>query len=125
MGIYIGDKKYGLCMGKDNFIKTITLESSHESDSLGNPSYWANYLKLPLLSDSSDRNLYVVVFEGNHATNTSYRVDFAVYYRNNSSILCVSVRNNGTNSMHQYSTARSLWASTDTVIKVYKIPTVE
>jgi len=103
--------------------KTITLADSHESDSKGNPSYWANYLGLPLLSDSSDRNLYIIVFEGNQAT-ANYRVDFALYFRYSSTIGCLSIRNNRTNYMSQYGTSRSLWASTGTVLKAYEIPTI-
>lgn len=104
--------------------KTMTLAESHESDSKGNPIYWANYLGLPLLSDSSNRNLYIVVFEGNQAANTSYKVDFALYFRYSSTIGCLSVRNNRSNNMSQYGTARSLWASTGTILKAYEIPAI-
>ena len=104
-------------------IKTVTLDSAHESDSIGNPVYWSQFLELPLVSDSSDRNLYMVVFEGNQAS-VVYRVDFEVFYRGSSSIICLDVRNNRSNSNDQYKTNRSSWASIGTVIKVYKIPAV-
>ena len=104
-------------------IKTVTLDSAHESDSIGNPVYWSQFLELPLVSDSSDMNLYMVVFEGNQA-NVKYRVDFGVFFRDSSSIFCLDVRNNRSNSNGQYSTNRSSWASVGTMIKVYKIPAV-
>ena len=107
-------------------IKTVTLDSAHESDSIGNPVYWSQFLELPLVSDTSDRNIYVAVFEGNQASYANYKIDFAFYFRNGIGIeiACFSVRNNRDDGMSQYSTARSLWASIGTVIKVYKIPAV-
>ena len=104
-------------------IKTVTLDSAHESDSIGNPVYWSQFLELPLVSDSSDRNLYMVVFEGNQA-DVNYRTDFEVFSRGSSSIICYDVRNNRSNSDNRYVTYRSSWASVGTVIKVYKIPAV-
>ena len=123
MGIYVGNKRYGLCLGKGNLIKTVTLDSAHESDSIGNPVYWSQFLELPLVSDSSDRNLYIVVFEGNQAS-LNYRADFEVFFRNSSSIACYDTRNNRSNLITTYQTNRSSWASVGTVIKVYKIPSV-
>ena len=104
-------------------IKTVTLDSAHESDSIGNPVYWSQFLELPLVSDSSDRNLYMVVFEGNQAS-VNYRTDFEVFYRDSSSIICLDVRNNRSNLNDKYLTNRSSWASVGTVIKVYKITAV-
>ena len=104
-------------------IKTVTLDSAHESDSIGNPVYWSQFLELPLVSDSSDRNLYMVVFEGNQAS-LNYRTDFEVFCRNSSSINCFDARNNRGNLDAKYLTYRSSWASVGTVIKVYKIPAV-
>ena len=104
-------------------IKTVTLDSAHESDSIGNPVYWSKFLELPLVSDSSDRNLYMVVFEGNQAS-VNYRTDFEVFYRGSSSIFCFDARNNRGNNIIQYNFNRSSWASIGTVIKVYKIPAV-
>ena len=100
-------------------IKTVTLDSAHESDSIGNPVYWSQFLELPLVSDSSDMNLYIVVFEGNQAY-VNYRTDFEVFARGSSSIFCLDVRNNRSNSHGIYETNRSSWASVGTVIKVYK-----
>lgn len=104
-------------------IKTVTLDSAHESDSIGNPVYWSQFLELPLVSDSSDRNLYIVVFEGNQAY-LNYRTDFEMFYRDSSSIICYDERNNRSNRNIAYLTNRSSWASVGTVIKVYKIPAV-
>ena len=117
-------RRYMGGMNMDKYlIKTVTLDSAHESDSIGNPVYWSQFLELPLVSDSSDMNLYMVVFEGNQAS-VVYRVDFEVFYRGSSSIICLDVRNNRSNSNDQYKTNRSSWASIGTVIKVYKIPAV-
>lgn len=119
-------RRYMGGMNMDKYlIKTVTLDSAHESDSIGNPVYWSRFLELPLVSDSSDMNLYMVVFEGNQAS-VKYRADFEVFFRNSSSIACFDVRNNRENlgTGNQYSTNRSSWASVGTVIKVYKIPAV-
>lgn len=117
-------RRYMGGMNMDKYlIKTVTLDSAHESDSIGNPVYWSQFLELPLVSDSSDRNLYMVVFEGNQAS-VNYRTDFEVFYRGSSSIICLDVRNNRSNLNNQYLTNRSSWASVGTVIKVYKIPAV-
>lgn len=116
-------RRYMGGMNMDKYlIKTVTLDSAHESDSNGNPVYWSQFLELPLVSDSSDRNLYMVVFGGNQASN--FRTDFEVFFRNSSSIACFDVRNNRSNFNNQYLTNRSSWASVGTVIKVYKIPAV-
>ena len=104
-------------------IKTVTLDSAHESDSIGNPVYWSQFLGLPLVSDSSDRNLYIVVFEGNQAS-LNYRADFEIFFIDSSSITCYDVRNNRSNRNSTYQINRSSWASVGTVIKVYKIPAV-
>ena len=104
-------------------IKTVILDTSHESDNIGNPIYWSQFLKLALLSDASDRNIYMVVFEGNQAT-LNYRVDFEVFFRDTSSIRCLDTRNNRINTTASYAENRSSWASAGTVIKVYKIPAV-
>ena len=104
-------------------IKTVTLDSAHESDSIGNPVYWSQFLELPLVSDSSDMNLYIVVFEGNQA-KVEFRTDFEVFSRGYSSIICWDVRSNRRNSNNGYVTYRSSWASVGTVIKIYKIPAV-
>lgn len=119
-------RRYMGGMNMDKYlIKTVTLDSAHELDSIGNPVYWSQFLELPLVSDSSDRNLYMVVFEGNQAS-LNYRTDFEMFYRNSSSIVCFDVRNNRGNigNGNQYLTNRSSWASVGTVIKVYKIPAV-
>ena len=120
-------RRYMGGMNMDKYlIKTVTLDSAHESDALGNPYYWSNFLELPLVSDTSDRNIYVAVFEGNQTSYANYKTDFAFYFRNGNGIgiTCFSVRNNRSDGMSQYTTARSLWASIGTVIKVYKIPAV-
>lgn len=117
-------RRYMGGMNMDKYlIKTVTLDSAHESDSIGNPVYWSQFLELPLVSDSSDRNLYMVVFEGNQAS-VNYRTDFEVFYRSSSSIICLDVRNNRSNLNEKYLTNRSSWASVGTVINVYKIPAV-
>ena len=117
-------RRYMGGMNMDKYlIKTVTLDSAHESDSIGNPVYWSQFLELPLVSDSSDMNLYMVVFEGNQAS-VNYRTDFEVFYRGSSSIICLDVRNNRSNLSDKYLTNRSSWASVGTVIKVYKIPAV-
>lgn len=114
----------GMSMDK-YLIKTVTLDSSHESDFTGNPVYWSQFLELPLLSDTSDRNLYMVVFEGNQAT-LSYRGDFEIFFRQTTDLQVKSIgfRNNRTSMTSAYSTSWSFWASAGTVIKVYKIPAV-
>ena len=105
-------------------IKTVTLDSAHESDSIGNPVYWSQFLELPLVSDSSDMNLYLVVFEGNQAY-INYRADFELFYMNGAgNMACLDVRNNRSSYLQSYATSRSSYASIGTVIKVYKIPAV-
>lgn len=101
--------------------KTITLAESHESDSIGNPVYWAQYLELPIAGSTPDSTLYVVVFEGNNARST-YRTDFEVfYYASSKHKYCLDVRNSRTNiKSESFSTNRSSWASTGTVIKCYR-----
>ena len=106
-------------------IKTVTLDSAHEADNIGNPSYWSTFLEIPVVSDDTDRNYYLCVFENNNASTQNYRVDVAMYYRNiSNNVYCVYIRNNrGTVSLSM-STMTSLYASVGTVIKVYKIPAV-
>ena len=125
MGIYVGDKRYGFCIGKSNLIKTVTLEESHESDSIGNPAYWSTFLEIPVVADNTDRNFYLCVFENNNAATTNYRVDVAMYYRGgNSNVACAYIRNNRGTVASNMATTTSLHASVGTVIKVYKIPAV-
>lgn len=100
--------------------KTVTLSENHTSDSIGNPVYWASFLELPLVNDSTDTCIYIVVFNGNTA-NQNYRTDFEVFYRQGSAIKVVDVRNSRSNVLTSYATNRSSWASAGTVIKVYKI----
>ena len=107
----------------DNYlIKTVTLAEAHESDSIGNPVYWASYLELPIVNDTTDTNIYLVSFEDNAAT-ANYREDFIIYYRTSSAIKALDARNGRSNSSATaYQTSRSSWASIGTKISVYKIP---
>ena len=109
--------------GNTQLYKTVTLAEAHTSDSIGNPVYWASYLELPLVNDSTDTCIYIVVFNGNTA-NQNYRTDFEVFYRQGSAIKVVDVRNSRSNVLTSYATNRSSWASAGTVIKVYKIEQV-
>lgn len=109
--------------GSSELYKTVTLTNAHTTDSIGNPVYWASYLGLPLVSDSTDTNIYFVVFNGNTASQ-NYRTDFEVFYRQGGSIRCIDVRNSRSNVMtgnNGYATSRSSWASTGTVINVYRL----
>ena len=125
MGIYVGNKRYGLCLGKGNLIKTVTLDSAHEADNIGNPSYWSTFLEIPVVADNTDRNLYLCVFENNNAATTNYRVDVAMYYRNGSNnVACAYIRDNRGTVGSSMSSMTSLYASVGTVIKVYKITAV-
>lgn len=125
MAIYVGDKRYGLCIGKGNLIKTVTLDSAHEEDNIGNPSYWSTFLEIPVVADNTDRSFYICVFENNNAATTNYRVDVAMYYRNGSNnVACAYIRNNRGTVSSNMLTQTSLYASVGTVIKVYKIPAV-
>ena len=123
MGTLLNRRRYMGGMNMDNYlIKTVTLAENHTSDSTGNPNYWANYMDLPLYSDNTDRNIYIVVFDGNTATQ-NYRVDFIMYYRDGSgNIQAFLVRNNRKTSFYSYSTQYSLYATQGTTVKVYKIP---
>ena len=106
-------------------IKTVTLDSAHEADNIGNPSYWSTFLDIPVRTDSTDRNFYICVFENNNAATQNYRVDVAMYYRNGSNnVACVYIRNNRGAVSQSMSNMTSLYASIGTVIKVYKIPAV-
>lgn len=106
-------------------IKTVTLDSAHESDNIGNPSYWSTFLEIPVVTDNTDRNFYLCVFENNNASTQNYRVDVAMYYRNGSNnVACAYIRNNRGTVNSNMSTQTSLYASVGTVIKVYKIPAV-
>lgn len=109
--------------GSTQLYKTVTLSEAHTSDSIGNPVYWASFLELPLVNDSTDTCIYIVVFNGNTA-NQNYRTDFEVFYRQGSTIKAIDVRNNRSNVYTSYVTNRSSWASAGTVIKVYKIEQV-
>lgn len=109
--------------GNTQLYKTVTLSEAHTSDSIGNPVYWASFLELPLVSDTTDTNVYIVVFNGNTA-NQSYRTDFEVFFRQGSTIKVFDVRNSRSNGNTTYATNRSSWASAGTVIKVYKIEQV-
>lgn len=106
--------------GSTQLYKTVTLTENHTSDAVGNPPYWVSFLELPLVSDTSDTYIYIVVFNGNTA-NQSYRVDFEVFYRQGSTMKVLDVRNNRSNSSTSYATNRSSWASVGTVINVYRI----
>lgn len=106
--------------GGTQLYKTVTLTDAHTSDAKGNPVYWASFLELPLVGDSSDTSIYLVVFNGNTASQ-NYRVDFEVFYRQGSTIKVTDVRNKRSNVSNSYATNRSSWASAGTVINVYKI----
>ena len=134
MAIYIGSTRYKAMVGSAiaDFIinsdmkpyKTVVLDSAHEADNIANPSYWSTFLEIPVVSDNTDRNLYLVVFEGNTASTQNYRVDFAMYYRNGSNnVMCSYIRNNRGTTGASMSTMTSLYASVGTVIKCYKIET--
>lgn len=119
MGVFIGNKRYGFCTGKgnSNFLKEVTLEESYSSDNAG--LHWAEFLELPLLNDTSDMNLYLIVFEGNEAT-LIYRTDFELIFRNgDGTITGYDVRSNRTNVSNLQ--GRTSHVSAGTVIKVYKI----
>jgi len=125
MGIYIGDKRYGFCISKSNLIKTVTLDSSHEEDSIGNAVYWSTFLEIPVVTDKTDRNLYLCVFENNNAATANYKVDFLLYYINgNNGVSCAYIRNNRKTYGNNMADAISLHASINTVINVYKIPSI-
>ena len=116
-------RRYMGGMNMDNYlIKTVTLAENHTSDSTGNPTYWANYMDLPLYSDNTDRNIYIVVFDGNTATQ-NYRVDFIMYYRDGSgNMKATYVRNNRETTANTYNTNISLYATQGTTVKAYRIP---
>ncbi len=102
--------------------KTVTLQENHTSDSIGNPVYWADFLSLPLLSDVSDKNFYIVVFNNNTAT-MGYRADIILYYNSGTSVKAMGIRNNRTVSHSvAYSTNLSYYASSGTTIDVYALP---
>lgn len=102
--------------------KTVTLEEDHTSDSIGNPVYWANFLSLPLLSDVSDENIYIVVFSNNTAT-LSCRADIIFYYSNGTSVKAMGIRNNRNTSHNTaYNPNYSYYASSGTTIDVYALP---
>ena len=120
-------RRYMGGMNMDKYlIKTVTLDSAHEADDIGNPSYWSTFLDIPVRTDSTDRNFYICVFENNNAATTNYRIDVAMYYRDGSNnVACVYIRNNRSTVSSDMSTKISLYASIGTVIKVYKIPAVQ
>jgi len=114
----------GMSMDK-YLIKTVTLDSSHESDATGNPVYWSTFLEIPVVADSTDRSFYFCVFENNNAATVSRRVDVTMFYRDGSNnMACAFIRNNRMGFDARYNSSYSLYASIGTVIKVYKIPTV-
>ena len=117
-------RRYMGGMNMDNYlIKTVTLADNHTTDGTGNPVYWASYMDLPLYSDNTDKNIYLVVFENNTATQ-NYRADFIMYFRDSSGNMKLTyVRNNRGTTSNTYSSAISLYATQGTTVKVYRIPT--
>lgn len=102
--------------------KTITLQEDHTSDSTGNAVYWANFLDIPLLNNTSDKTFYVAVFNNNTAT-LNYRADLILYYIVGTSVKAIGMRNGRSNTnTTAYSTSVSYYASVGTTIKVYALP---
>ena len=106
-------------------IGTYTITESWENDNLGNAETIWLLLKPYIEADNlgSQYNIYLVLYTNNNAQNVSYKADYGLYYGNGTlnTTEFITVRNNRTNRTSGASNNRSLWASTGTVIKFYRI----
>ena len=96
--------------------KTVTLEEDHTRDAVGVPTYWKTFFGLD--NEDFDNNYFCAFFGNNTAPN--YACDFILWTNISGSLITLSVRQNWTNAM--FTTGRSLYASSGTVIKIYKLP---
>lgn len=107
-------------------IGTYTVTESWENDTLGNAAKAWEILKPYIAADNlgAQYNIYVAVYTNNQAQNTNYKADY-IYYSGtgdlDTSYNLFTVRNNRTNRTNGASASRSFWASTGTVIKIYRL----
>ena len=115
--MYLGDKAVGLNSNTVQLISTYTLEESWENDTLGNPVTIIDTL-LPNLNSYSPKDIFLLIFNNNNATNNSYKVDYIV--TSNVTGSGFTVRNNYTASRANGS-GTSSWASIGTIGNIYRI----
>lgn len=102
--------------------RTVTLEESHEADNIGNALYWGSFLDIASQTDL-DEYTYVAVFTNNRPSDMTYCVNLISYVSVSGTIKCSSIRNDWSNTINQYNTGRSLWASVGAIINIYKLKT--
>lgn len=107
-------------------ISEYTIQSSWETDATGNAANAWNTIMLPILNNenlSSKFNIYVGVFTNNHASNTSYKADYILFHGNDTLLSSdiTTVRNNRTNRAAGASSGRSFYASSGTIVKIYRL----
>lgn len=98
--------------GNSTLWKTVVLEEDHIRDAVGQPAYWKTFFDI---NDSDLSSYYFCAFFTNN-TASNYPCDFIMWKDS----VTMSVRQNWTNV--QVTLGRSLYASTGTIIKIYKLP---
>lgn len=97
--------------------KTVTLEEDHTSDSTGLITYWVQFLGIQS-QDDKENYTWAIVFQNNTLTNIA--ADFICGVYNGNTFKSMSARDKWSNL--SASQMRSMYASTGTVIYVFKLP---
>jgi hypothetical protein len=98
--------------------KTIILDADRATDEIATPVIWAEYLGISGQTDL-DKYVYVVLFSNN--TDATYPADLICFTNNkNGNIAYPSVRADWSNVGG--TATRSLYASANTRIDIYKLP---
>ena len=107
---------------KSKFIGSYTVNSSWETDALGNPVKIYDTVSSALgisVNDLGNAQGYGLLFRNNNASPVSYRGDF-IYRSKDGSVGTWALRNNKTTTRPYYP-GTSFYASEGTVIDVYEI----
>ena len=100
-------------------IKTYVVPTSWENDTLGNPVSIVDTV-IPDRDDNDWSVVYWLLFDGNNAAYTLYKVDGILWVGFDSIAHGYTIRNNKT-AYKSNNTGTSSWASAGTVIKIYAI----